>query len=63
MDSDGKYYYFDQDGMVVDVEEAPVDGIPLVDGMDPDELKLYHKLKKIILMQNSIKLTVMDQFM
>ena len=25
MDSDGKYYYFDQDGMVVDVEEAPVD--------------------------------------
>ena len=46
MDSDGKYYYFDQDGMVVDVEEAPVDGIPLVDGMDPDELKLYHKLKK-----------------
>ena len=28
------------------VEEAPVDGIPLVDGMDPDELKLYHKLKK-----------------
>ena len=32
--------------MVVDVEEAPVDGIPLVDGMDPDELKLYHKLKK-----------------
>ena len=25
---------FDQDGMVVDVEEAPVDGIPLVDGMD-----------------------------
>ena len=46
MDSDGKYYYFDQDGMVVDVEEAPVDGIPLVDGMDPDELKLYHKLKR-----------------
>ncbi len=41
MDSDGKYYYFDQDGMVVDVEEAPVDGIPLVDGMDPDELKLF----------------------
>ena len=33
MDSDGKYYYFDQDGMVVDVEEAPVDGIPLVDGL------------------------------
>ena len=46
MDSDGKYYYFDQDGMVIDVEEAPVDGIPLVDGIDPDELKLYHKLKK-----------------
>ena len=42
MDSDGKYYYFDQDGMVVDVEEAPVDGIPLVDGHHPGHLLIVH---------------------
>ena len=45
-DSDGKYYYFDADGVVVDVEDAAIAGIPLVDGIDPDELTLYHKMKK-----------------
>ena len=45
-DSDGMYYYFDQDGIVVDQEDVLIDGIPLVDGIEPDELKLYHKMKK-----------------
>lgn len=45
-DSEGKYYYFDQEGRVVDIEDAMIDGIPLIDGIDPDELKLYHMMKK-----------------
>lgn len=41
----GKYMYFDKDGIVVESTPERVKGVPLVLGLEFDEIVLYEKLK------------------
>lgn len=45
----GEYYFFDKEGFVVLTSTSPMDGIPLVEGIEVDQLELY----KEILNENS----------
>lgn len=43
---DGKdYTFFDRDGLVVKQSVAPMQGIPVVEGIDLNQVKLYQKLE------------------
>lgn len=41
----GRYMFFDKDGIVVETSTAPVAGIPVVTGLEFNEIVLYQKLK------------------
>ena len=41
----GRYMFFDKDGIVVESSAACVDGIPVVTGLEFDEIVLYKKLQ------------------
>lgn len=40
----GRYMFFDKDGIVVESSTNPIDGIPVVTGLEFDEIVLYEKL-------------------
>lgn len=40
----GRYMFFDKDGIVVETSTAPVNGIPVITGLEFDEIVLYQKL-------------------
>lgn len=42
---DGEYYFFDKEGLVVLKGTSPIDGIPLVEGIEVEQLELYKKLR------------------
>lgn len=41
----GKYMYFDKDGIVVESASERLDGVPLILGLEFNEIVLYEKLK------------------
>ncbi len=41
----GGYLYFDKDGIVVESSNRKIEGIPLVEGLEFDEIILYQKLQ------------------
>lgn len=41
----GGYLYFDKDGIVVESSDRRIEGIPLVEGLEFDEIILYQKLQ------------------
>ncbi len=41
----GRYMFFDKDGMVVESSDALVEGIPVITGLEFEEIVLYQKLK------------------
>lgn len=44
-DTSGEYYFFDEEGLVVLKSVGPVDGVPLVEGIEVDRLELYKKMR------------------
>lgn len=40
----GSYMYFDKDGLIVESRTEPYDGIPVIDGIQFDQIVLYQKL-------------------
>lgn len=43
--TDGEYCFFDEEGFVVLESTSPIDGIPLVEGIEIDQLELYKKMR------------------
>lgn len=43
--ADGECYFFDEEGFVVFKSTSPIDGIPLVEGIEVDQLELYKKMR------------------
>ena len=41
----GRYMFFDKDGIIVESADAPVEGVPVVTGLEFDEIVLYKQLK------------------
>ena len=41
----GRYMFFDKDGIVVESSDTPVPGIPVITGLEFDEIVLYRKLQ------------------
>lgn len=42
---DGSNYYFDENGTVLKIGEKKIPNIPLVNGLEVEQLKLYNKIK------------------
>ena len=40
----GSYMYFDKDGLIVESRTEPYEGIPVIDGIQFDQIVLYQKL-------------------
>ena len=40
----GSYMYFDRDGLIVESRTEPYEGIPVIDGIQFDQIVLYQKL-------------------
>ena len=42
---EGVNYYFDENGTILKISEDKIDDIPIVDGLETKELRLYEKIK------------------
>ena len=53
----GRYLYFDKDGIVVESSDSTIEGIPLITGLEFNEIVLYQKLK---VQKSSLFDTILD---
>lgn len=53
----GNYMYFDKDGIVVETLDRTIEGIPVIDGLEFDEIVLYQKLQ---VQKSSLFDTILD---
>lgn len=41
----GRYWFFDKDGIIVETSAMPIEGIPIITGLEFDEIVLHQKLQ------------------